>query len=164
MSFSFFLDKNVLLTFCVWLNVSPTVIFALQKHCSMRPFVLLLGRFSSFSRHFKWYTLPTAFSLFFPWCTPGSASKQFPWGGPSVTLWVYCIYYVSGVFFLGHKHKTRENNNYKTYFYYLHQTKGVLCSKGFFTTSEKSRMFKGTVSQRESLTKMRDIFSMVVLK
>ena len=84
----------------------------------------------------------------------------------SVLCTVYCVLYcVPSVavsvlyllcqrgFFLGHKHKTRENNNYKTYFYYLHQTKGVLCSKGFFTTSEKSRMFKGTVSQRESLTK-----------
>ena len=145
-------------------NVSLTVSFAFQKHCSMRPFVLLLGRFSSFSCHFKWYILPTAFSLFFPWCTPGSASKQFPCGGPSAAVSVLYLLCQRG-FFLGHKHKTRENNNYKTYFYYLHQTMRESCAvKVFLQLAKKVGCLKGQSHKGRVLQKMRDIFSMVILK
>ena len=163
MSFWFLRDKNVLLTFLCDSNVSLTVIFGLQKHCSMRPFVLLLGRFSSFSRHFNWYILPTPFSLFFPWCTPGSASKQFPEEDP-LWLWVYCIYYVSGVFFWDINTKQGRITITKPIFITSTKPRESCAVKVFLQLAKKVGCLKGQSHKGRVLQKMRDIFSMVILK
>ena len=96
----------------------------------------------------------------------------------SVLCTVYCVLYCvpsvavsvlyllcQWVFFLGHKHKTRENNNYKTYFYYLHQTMRESCAvKVFLQLAKKVGCLKGQSHKGRVLQKMRDIFSMVILK